>query len=114
MTNFFTFIGHFLIGLTDSLSLKWVTGILFYTDPQTHSIMKQSVKLQKTLGRSIIQAGVITTLIPLIVRWFGFEIFYWILKMLSLLFTYTYLIFYNMDVTQLASQIIIIKTQRHP
>jgi hypothetical protein len=46
-----------------------------------------------------VQAGIVTTIIPLLVRWMGWEIFGWILTGLSLIFTYGYLIFYNMEVT---------------
>lgn len=72
MPNLYTWLGHFLIGVMDSLSLKWISGVLFYTDPKTHKILKESIELQKTLGRSIVQAGIITTVIPLIIRYFGF------------------------------------------
>jgi hypothetical protein len=47
----------------------------------------------------LLQAGVITTFLPLIIKYLGFEILYWILMGLSLIFTYGYLTFYNMDVT---------------
>ena len=72
MTKIYNWIGHFLIGFMDSISLRWISGVLFYTDPKTHKILKESIELQKTLGRSILQAGIITTLIPLIIRYFGF------------------------------------------
>lgn len=72
MPNLYTSLGHFLIGFTDSISLNWIKGILFYTDPKTHKILKESVELQKTLGRSIVQAGLLTTFLPLIIKSLGF------------------------------------------
>lgn len=114
MSKFYTAIGHFLIGFTDSISLRWVSDILFYTDRRTKKILQESLDLQKALLRSLIQAGVITTLLPIIVRWLGFEILGWILTGLSLIFTYSYLTFYNMDVTEKAMKVIIWKTQQHP
>ena len=109
-----TQLGLLLIGFSDAISVKWLTGILFYSDPISHQIMKQSVQLQRTLARSILQAGVVSTFVPLIARWMGSEVLYWLLKTLSLLFTYTYLVFYNMDVTQLTGQIITWKTKKYP
>lgn len=50
----------------------------------------------------------------MIVRWLGFEILGWILTGLSLIFTYSYLIFYNMDVTEKAMKVIIWRTQQNP
>lgn len=99
ITGFYTILGHFLVGLTDSLDFKCIINLLFYTNPRTGRILHQSVELQKTLGRSLLQAGVITTFLPLIIKYMGFEILYWILMGLSLIFTYGYLTFYNMDVT---------------
>ena len=110
----YTALGHFLIGFTDSISPSWITGILFYTDRRTNRILPESIELQKALLRSIIQAGVITTLVPILMRWAGFEIIASIYKALSLIFTYTYLTFYNMEVTQKAQKVIIWKTQQHP
>jgi len=40
MQKIYNWIGHFLIGLTDSISLKWISGVLFYTDPKTGKILK--------------------------------------------------------------------------
>lgn len=114
MSKFYTSIGHFLIGLTDSISLRWVTDILFYTDRRTKKILQESLDLQKALLRSLVQAGLITTLLPIIIRWLGFEILGWILTGLSLIFTYSYLIFYNMDVTEKAMKVIVWKTRQHP
>lgn len=39
MQGFYTRLGHFLIGISDSLSLKWITGILFFTNPITRRIL---------------------------------------------------------------------------
>jgi hypothetical protein len=47
-------------------------------------------------------------------RWMGFDFIASIIKALSLIFTYTYLIFYNMDVTDKAMKVIIWRTQQHP
>ena len=102
MPNIYNFVGHFLLGLLDSMSLSWVKGILFYTDPMTKRILPQSIKLQRVLLRSILQAGVITTLIPIILKWFGFVIFGWTVYALSLIWTYVYLSFYNMDAIKLS------------
>ena len=99
MSKFYTAIGLFLIGIMDSISWRWITDILFYTDRRNRRILRESIHLQKALLKSLVQAGLITTLLPIIVRWFGFEILGWILTGLSLIFTYSYLIFYNMDVT---------------
>lgn len=60
------------------------------------------------------QAGLITTVIPLIVLWLGFTWLYLIMTGLSLIFTYGYLIFYNMDVTDQAMKIIAWKHQHCP
>ena len=94
-------LGHFLHGIRDSISLSWIKGILFYTDPMTKRILPQSIKLQKVLLRSIIQAGVITTLIPITLKWFGFNIIGITFYVLSLIWTYIYLAFYNMDAIKL-------------
>ena len=99
MSKFYTTIGHFLIGFTDSVSPRWIREVLFYTDRTTKKFLTESVDLQKALLRSLVQAGLITTLLPIIVRWLGFVILGWILTGLSLIFTYSYLTFYNMDVT---------------
>jgi hypothetical protein len=72
MTKFYTALGHFLIGFTDSVSLRWVPDILFYTDRKTKKILQQSLDLQKALFKSLVQAGLITTLLPILVRWLGF------------------------------------------
>jgi len=40
MTSLYTKLGLFLIGFSDSISLKWITGILFYADPKTKQILK--------------------------------------------------------------------------
>lgn len=114
MSKFYTRIGHFLIGFTDSVSPRWIADVLFYTDRTTKKILPESLELQKALLRSLVQAGLITTLLPIIVRWLGFVILGWILTGLSLIFTYSYLIFYNMDVTEKAMKVIIWKTQQHP
>ena len=114
MSRFYTAIGLFLIGFMDSISPRWITEVLFYTDRRTKRILKESIDLQKALLRSLIQAGLITTLLPIIVRWLGFVILGWILTGLSLIFTYSYLIFYNMDVTEKAMKVIVWKTQQHP
>lgn len=100
MKRVYTIIGNFLIGLIDSISMSWVKGVLFYTDPVTGKILPQSIKLQQVLFRSIIQAGVITTLLPLGLKWLGFNVLSTIVMGLSLIFTYAYLAFYNMDVTK--------------
>ena len=98
--KFYNILGHFLIGLFDSLSLTWIKGLLFYSDPVTGKILPQSISLQRVLLRSILQAGGVTTLLPLILKWLGFHLLSWIVMGLSLVFTYGYLIFYNMDVTK--------------
>lgn len=114
MSKIYTTIGLFLIGIMDSISWRWITDILFYTDRRTKRILKQSIDLQKALLRSLIQAGLITTLLPIIVRWLGFQILGWVLTGLSLIFTYSYLIFYNMDVTEKAMKVIVWRTQQNP
>lgn len=96
----YTIVGNFLIGFIDSISLSWIKGVLFYTDPVTGKILPQSIKLQQVLVRSIIQAGVITTLFPLVLKWLGLHVLSLIVMALSLIFTYAYLAFYNMDVTK--------------
>ena len=101
MSTIFNLTGHFLLGLFDSLSLSWIKGILFYTDPMTKRILPQSIKLQKVLLRSIVQAGVVTTLVPIILKWFGFTILGITFYVLSLIWTYIYLAFYNMDAIKL-------------
>ena len=101
MRNIFDLIGHFLLGMRDSLSLGWIKGILFYTDPVSKKILPQSIKLQKVLLKSIIQAGVITTLIPFILSILGFKILGMLVMVLSLVWTYVYLTFYNLDATKL-------------
>jgi hypothetical protein len=63
---FYTKLAMFLTGIIHSISLKWITGILFYVDPSTKKIHNKSLELQKTLGRSFLQVGVIFTLIPFI------------------------------------------------
>jgi uncharacterized membrane protein len=113
MNKIYTALGHFLLGLRDSLSLSWVTGLLLYTDPQTGKILPQSLKLQRVLGRSVLQAGLITTLLPILLKYLGFYILSWIVMGLSLVFTYGYLVFYNMDVTKQAMEIIIWKTKKN-
>ena len=100
MKNIYTLLGHFLIGLSDSLSPSWITGVLLYTDPQTGKILPQSIKLQKVLGRSVLQAGLITTFLPILLKYLGFFYLGWIVMGLSLIFTYGYLVFYNMEVTR--------------
>lgn len=112
MKNIYTIIGHFLLGVCDSISLSWIRGILFYTDPITGRILPQSIKLQRVLLRSIIQAGVITTLIPYLLRWLGFSILSWIVMGLSLIWTFAYLSFYNADATRLAQEIIVWKAKK--
>lgn len=102
MKNIYTLLGHFLIGVFDSLSLSWIRGILFYTDPVTGKILPQSIKLQHVLLRSVVQAGIITTVLPLVLKWLGWYILSFIVMGLSLIFTYGYLVFYNMDVTRQA------------
>jgi len=102
MKNIYTLLGHFLIGLTDSLSPSWITGVLLYTDPQTGKILPQSIKLQRVLGRSLLQAGLITTVLPILLKYFGLVYVGWLVMGLSLIFTYGYLVFYNMDVTRQA------------
>lgn len=113
MKNIYTILGHFLIGLTDSLSPKWIFGLLFYTDPLTGKILPQSIKLQRVLGRSILQAGLITTALPILLNYLGFFFISWFVMGLSLIFTYGYLVFYNMDVTKQAMEIIIWKTKKN-
>jgi len=112
MKNIYNILGHFLIGLFDSLSLSWIRGILFYTDPLTGRILPQSIKLQRVLLRSIIQAGVISSLIPGILRWLGFTILSWVVMGLSLIWTSVYLSFYNADATKLAQEIIVWKARK--
>ena len=112
MPNLYNVVGHFLLGLSDSLSLSWVKGILFYTDPMTKRILPQSFKLQRVLLRSIVQAGVITTLIPILLKWLGFTILGWTVYVLSLIWTYVYLCFYNMDAIKLAQEVIIWKAKK--
>ena len=112
MPNIYNNLGHFLVGLMDSISLSWIKGILFYTDPMTKRILPQSFKLQRVLLRSIIQAGVITTLIPIILKYFGFVILGWTVYVLSLIWTYVYLSFYNMDAIKLAQEVILWKVKK--
>jgi uncharacterized membrane protein len=112
MQSLYNPLGHFLLGICDSLSISWIRGILFYTDPRTGRILPQSFKLQRVLLRSIIQAGVITTIIPLILKWLGFDILSVIVMGLSLIWTYAYLSFYNMDATKLAQEVIIWKAKK--
>ena len=100
MKKVYTPLGHFLIGLCDSLSPSWIPDLLFYTNPQTGKILPQSIKLQKVLGRSLLQAGLITTFLPLILKQLGFYYLGWAVMALSLIFTYGYLVFYNMEVTR--------------
>lgn len=99
MSKFYTNLGHFLIGISDSLSTKWIKGVLFYTDPRKGITHQESKGLQKTLLQSVIQAGFVTGLLPIVLRLLGLEIISWIVMGLSLIFTYGYLTFYNMDVT---------------
>ena len=101
MPGIYNSLGHFLLGVFDSISLSWIKGILFYTDPMTKRILPQSIKLQRVLLRSILQAGVITTLIPIILKWLGFVVLGWTVYVLSLIWTYVYLSFYNMDAVKL-------------
>lgn len=113
MKKIYTILGNFLIGVCDSLSISWVKGVLFYTDPLTGRILPQSIKLQQVLLRSLLQAGFITTLLPLALRWLGLNILSWIVMGLSLIFTYGYLVFYNMDVTKQAQEVIVWKTKKN-
>ena len=112
MSNIYNSLGHFLLGVMDSVSLTWIKGILFYTDPMTKKILPQSIKLQRVLLRSIIQAGVVTTLIPMILKYCGFIILGWTVYVLSLIWTYVYLSFYNMDAIKLAQEVIVWKAKK--
>ena len=112
MPNLYNLTGHFLVGLADSLSVAWIKDILFYTDPQTGRILSQNFKLQRVLLRSVLQAGVVTTLLPLILKWLGFPVLSWIVMGLSLIWTYVYLSFYNMDATKLTLEVIVWKAKK--
>jgi hypothetical protein len=112
MKKLYTIAGNFLIGFLDSVSMSWIRGVLFYTDPVTGKILPQSLKLQQVLLKSIIQAGVITTLLPWGLKWLGLNFLSTIVMALSLVFTYGYLAFYNMDVTRQAREVIVWKTKK--
>lgn len=43
MEWFYTRIGHFLIGLSDALSPRWIKEVLFYTDRRTKKILNESI-----------------------------------------------------------------------
>ena len=80
--------GMFLIGLSDSLSLRWVKNILLVTHPKNKSIHPSSLRLLQTFKNTFIQVIIFLILFPLSFYYFGFELFYYIVGFIVLILTY--------------------------
>ena len=80
--------GMFLVGVSDSLSLRWIKNILFVTHPENKSIHPSSLKLLQTFKNTFIQVFIFLILVPLSFLYFGYELIYIALSIMFLLLTY--------------------------
>ena len=85
--------GLFLMGLRDSISLKWVQRILFFSKPGSNQIHPSSVKMLQILKNSLIQVLVFMIGLPYLFLWVGLSPVYYGLNALFLVLTYGYFYF---------------------
>lgn len=85
----------FICGMSDSISLYWVSKILFATHPITKVSHPSSFRLIKTFKDAFIQVIFLFICLPAILDFIGLDFIGNVVQVVFLLLSYGYLFFYN-------------------
>ena len=94
-------IGMFLLGLRDSISLSWIQKTLLFIDPKTKRVHPSSKQLFMSLKSSLIKILLYVIVVPSIfeyLQFFDFLSISALFKIIYLILTYGYLFFLNNDI----------------